>query len=328
MVAKSSISQAIATARFFARKPFPTGTIKIECCPLCKGTVIQRDYLGGNTKWAACASCKSFFSESFPTDEEIKKFYRDDYREFEVPGGQYPLPSHRRTHVIRAARQIALLLRVIKDHNTALDYGCALGWSVHCMRFIGLEAYGVELGASDREWAKKYLGLTIYENVEDVPIQSFSLIFMSHVLEHFINPIEVLSDLVENHLDPGGRVLIEVPNYFAPSAWSAFHAVIFNTQSLSHTLQEAGLKLELVRSKETDSMYPANLIWAVARKPHESDADEYTKVGNPFTTTHAAAGPYLHPTQCEGGCDIDSLDEGGESTDGPYNPASEDIEGS
>ena len=284
MVDKSSISQAVATARFFARKPFPLGSIKTEVCPICKSNRIIRDFLGGNTRWCACISCKSYFSEYFPTQEEADAYYEREYRANETPDGDYPLQSHRRTHVLRGARQIALVMNVIRAYKTALDFGCALGWTVHCLQFMGLDAYGVERGEVDRQWSKKHLGLTLYKEIEEVPIQAFDVIVMSHVLEHFINPIERLADFVENHLNPGGRVIIEVPSHNAPSAWSAFHAVIFNTESLSHTLQEAGLRVEIVRSKETDPRYPVNLMWAVGRKPHEDDEDIHTEIVSPFTT--------------------------------------------
>ena len=71
------------------------------------------------------------------------------------------------------------------------------------------------------------------------------------------------------HLNPGGRIIVEVPNFEAHSAWSAFHAVIFNAQSLANVAAEAGFEVEMVRSSETDSIYPPNLIWMVARKPVE-----------------------------------------------------------
>jgi SAM-dependent methyltransferase len=131
--------------------------------------------------------------------------------------------------------------------------------------------------------------LTLYERIEDVPIQTFDIITMSHVLEHFIDPITQLEKMYE-HLNPGGRIIVEVPNWRAPSAWSAFHAVIFNAQSLHNAALEAGFQVEVMRSMDTDAMYPPNLIWMVARKPHESDADEYTEVGDAFSTTHTGLG--------------------------------------
>ena len=196
------------------------------------------------------------------------------------------------------------------------------------MKFIGMDAYGVEMGEVDREWSKEHLGLTLYEKIEDVPIQKFGIITMSHVLEHFIDPIGVLTNLVENHLEDGGRMIIEVPNYMAPSAWSGFHAVIFNAQSLAHTLQEAGLRLELIRSRDTDPSYPHNLLWAVARKPHESDVDEYTEVGDAFRTAHSGAGPVLHSAPGEDRQDSKEVDVGDTPADGSCDTTPEDTEGS
>ena len=286
-VEQSSISLAKANARFFARKPFPTGPNEINQCPLCKGETFTDDFLGGGTHWRQCHTCSSGFKDNFPTEEEITKFYTEDYRDYEGAGhGDYPRPAHKRTHVIRGARQFALVTTVIKAHRVFLDIGCALGWSVHVADFLDLEAYGVEPARFDRQWAKEHLGLDLHASLEELPRRDFDLVNMSHMLEHVIDPVEYLTVLYNEYMAPGGRLIIEVPRAETPSAWSAFHAVVFNTESMQYTLQEAGFAVELVRSKDTDPQYPPNLIWCVGRKPHEGDADEYTEVRNPSITKH------------------------------------------
>ena len=161
-------------------------------------------------------------------------------------------------------------MNVINEHRVYLDIGCALAWSVHVSSFLGLEAYGVEPAKFDRGWAKEYLGLDIFENLEDLPRRDFDLINMSHVLEHIIDPIAYLTVLYDTYMAPDGRIMIEVPSVNTPSAWSSFHAVAFNTESLRFTLQEAGFKIELIRSKEIDPQYPDNLMWCIGRK-HEAE---------------------------------------------------------
>ena len=132
--------------------------------------------------------------------------------------------------------------------------------------FLELEAYGQEPADFDRGWAKEHLGLDIRKTLEDLPRRDFDMIIMSHVLEHIIDPIKCLTVLHDTYMAPRGRIIIEVPGGDSPSAWSAFHAVVFNTESLIFTLQEAGFAVELIRSKETDSSYPPNLMWAVGKK--------------------------------------------------------------
>jgi len=89
---------------------------------------------------------------------------------------------------------------------------------------------------------------------------------MSHVLEHFIDPIEELKKLYNTYMAPTARIIIEVPDQATPSAWSGFHAVLFTTKSLQYAMQQAGFTVEIIRSHETDSQYPHSLIWAVGRK--------------------------------------------------------------
>jgi len=209
--------------------------------------------------------CKTAFKMTFPTYEEQFDFYHTDYRMNET-GPDYPLYSHKRTQVIRTGRQLALVLGVLHQHKRFLDYGCALGWSVHTTGFLGMEAYGVEAGEVDRKFAMDAWGLKLYETLEELPVRDFDLVLMSHVLEHFIDPIAELKKLYNAYMAPTARIIIEVPNQATPSAWSGFHAVLFNTDSLVHALAQAGFKVEMVRSHDTDPQYPHNLMWAIGKK--------------------------------------------------------------
>ena len=157
----SSTSEAIAIAQVFAKKPFPRGSNEITACPICKGEEYDADFLGGDTNWAVCKNCGSGFKMFFPSDEEIFDFYKADYRLNET-GSDYPLGSHRRTQALRTGRQCALVLTVLKQHKRFLDYGCALGWSVHTAEFLGMESYGVEPGEKDRKFAMNECGLKLH----------------------------------------------------------------------------------------------------------------------------------------------------------------------
>ena len=261
-IERSQISLPQAAARSFARKNFPSGSIRVESCPLCGSPERHKDYVGGNTGWAQCKKCSLGYKMQFPTDEEVHNFYVNEYRSESNPGGDWPSRENRQTHVLRHGRQFHLIFQVIDEHKRYLDIGCALGWSVKAAEFIGMEAYGVEPGAKDREWSKEHLDLTIYESLEDLPVRSFDLINMSHVLEHVINPVEYLTELRNSYMADFARIVIEVPHFDAPSAWSAFHAVSFNPETLEQTLRRAGFEVAAVKAKEYDNS-PDNLMWAV-----------------------------------------------------------------
>lgn len=201
----------------------------------------------------------------FPSEEEIHEFYTEDYRMNET-GPDYPLGSHRRTQVVRSGRQFALIFKALKQHRRFLDYGCALGWNVHAAEFLGLEAYGVEPGKQDQKFAMDTWGMKLYNTLEELPVRDFDLVLMSHVLEHFIDPIAQLKKLSDEYMTKRARIIIEVPGILAPSAWSSFHAVLFNNDSLVYALDQAGFKVEIMRSNETDPQYPQNLMWAVGLK--------------------------------------------------------------
>lgn len=187
--------------------------------------------------------------------------YRDEGTN---PGGDYPSGANKRTHVIRAGRQFKLLHLQLVNHRIFLDIGCALGWSVHCADFMNLEAYGVEPSEIDREWTWNNLGFNTYEKLEDLPRRDFDLIFMSHVLEHIIDPVSYLRTLRKEYMPRNkARIMIEVPSQNAGSAWSSFHAVAFNIKSLQSALDQAGFQVE----KSIWTRDTPGLMWAVGLIP-------------------------------------------------------------
>lgn len=253
-----------ADARYFARKPFPTGSIEVEACPLCGSDQRVMDFLGGKTNWALCENCDSAYKAILPSEDEIKHFYNEDYRKFAHDNKPYPFFINFRTHVFRIPRQLVLIYDELKNVKSSLDIGCALGWMPKTLEFMGIDAYGVELHNTDREWAKENLQLTLYETLEDLPRRDFDLITMSHVLEHIADPIGYIRMLVdEGYLAKGGGFLVEVPGAAAPSAWSSFHAVLFNAASLQRTMEEAGLNWVKGTAKMDEKSGMPELLWGV-----------------------------------------------------------------
>jgi hypothetical protein len=261
-----STSQGVADARFFARKDFPTGSIIVDKCPICGFEDRDEDVLGGNTNWAICHFCFSGYNMTIPTNKEIADFYVHDYRASAEPK-PYPNRTTFKTHVYRTPRQLKYVHEDVKEMRAGLDIGCALGWTVKTMDFLGMEAYGVEYHNVDREWATKNLGVNICARLKDLPRRDFDLVNMSHVLEHIADPIGYLKMLQEeNYLARGGKLIIEVPGMSNFSSWTAYHLVVFNPESLVFTLLEAGLEVVESETYIPEGTKHSSLMWAVGRR--------------------------------------------------------------
>jgi len=101
-----------------------------------------------------------------------------------------------------------------------LDVGCGLGESLEFHRRRGSPAVGIEADANVRRVAEKF-GLDIRIGVfqsEMLRGERFDAITLNQVLEHTADPITVIRDLQE-HLAPGGRLILTVPNSFGWGAW-------------------------------------------------------------------------------------------------------------
>ena len=203
---------------------------------------------------------------TIPTEKAIADFYTNDYRASANPAA-YPDRVNFKTHVYRTPRQLRYVYDDVKEMSAGLDIGCAIGWTVKTMDFLGMEAYGVEYHNADRAWARDNLGVEIYPELKDLPRREFDLINMSHVLEHIADPIGYLKMLQEeNYLAKGGKLIIEVPGMSSPSAWTAYHLVLFNGESLTRTLLEAGLEFCEGEMYSTEGTKHPRLIWAVGKR--------------------------------------------------------------
>ncbi|MBI4858929.1 MAG: class I SAM-dependent methyltransferase [Candidatus Riflebacteria bacterium] len=86
-----------------------------------------------------------------------------------------------------------------------------------------------------------------------LPVASFKVVVMWHVLEHMPRPDLALAK-VAGLLDPGGVLLLEVPNVTSPIAWLLYrrrwlgfgtpdHLFAFSWSTLAPLVQRAGLEL-------------------------------------------------------------------------------------
>lgn len=99
-----------------------------------------------------------------------------------------------------------------------LDVGCGAGDNAALVEARGFrcEVFGITRSPAEAEIARRYLQHCWVFDVEDgVPEElgkhTFDVLMFSHVMEHLRNPSTVLARLTKL-LDPGGVVLIAVPN--------------------------------------------------------------------------------------------------------------------
>ena len=225
--------------------------VKRRPCPVCGEDkpdlfVKRPDGLGVHE----CANCHMLYLSDAPLKEDIDRIYRN-YCNWKTVG-----VSAIRTGWLRrefaACRNpfISLLDNTggIKGRSIC-EIGCSSGELLFLLRHRGALVTGVEIDVL----AAKYLrhrGIPVYPQIEMT--LKFDVVCLLQVLEHMLNPHEVLS-VVAKVLPHDGRVLISVPNAGEAAKlgapWVGFrvdleHLNYFNLQTLSRLLYQQGLFVE------------------------------------------------------------------------------------
>jgi len=103
------------------------------------------------------------------------------------------------------------------EQFTLFDIGFGYAQALLYFKGKGIEVSGLEPSPEGAEYARSK-GLDIYEaGIEDFSVtkeKRFDVVMMLNVLEHLRHPQEILKNIQKDLLNPGGILIIEVPNEF------------------------------------------------------------------------------------------------------------------
>ncbi len=191
-------------------------------CDLCDGSsfelVARLDRRGRPLDTVACTTCGLVAHAAIPSDEQLDRYYADEYRQ--DYHGEFA-PSDRR--VSRAWKNGRRLLRQLSPYvdrgDRVFEIGAGIGCNVKAFELAGFDAGGIEPGVGFQQYARKCL-LAHVDNARlfDLrPTAEHDLVLLIHVIEHFNSPRKALAHM-HSLLRPGGRLYVECPNLAAPFA--------------------------------------------------------------------------------------------------------------
>jgi 2-polyprenyl-3-methyl-5-hydroxy-6-metoxy-1,4-benzoquinol methylase len=229
-----------------------------QSCPYCGTT--QTSVLGHKyflVQLRKCQNCGLMFR--FPKDKpaESNLYYQLDYQQ---QGLTTNLPDNTElqrlldTSFKNTSKDLSQKINLVKSYiskGKALDYGCSWGYGVWQLNQAGYETIGFEISLPRTEFGRKYLGVDIIDRqaeLENLPDESFDLIFTNHVLEHLPDISQIFS-LFWRLLKAGGILTIIVPNCNACDTPSGFkqkqqiafgekHTIAFDSNFLSKAISE------------------------------------------------------------------------------------------
>lgn len=108
-------------------------------------------------------------------------------------------------------------LRFLKGAGSVLEIGCSTGFFSRHLREQGSRVVGVELDQQAAEKARLVCERVICGDIESTAVQQqvgerFDAVLLGDVIEHLIEPAELLASIRREWLVPGGRVVLSIPN--------------------------------------------------------------------------------------------------------------------
>lgn len=229
--------------------------------------------------YARCTSCGLVYQDPPPDPADISGFYHEGYAPHVGAAGSRKKDKWINRMAVRhyygtdASGRSALLRPVFRalsgfvmsgtrpprGRNRLLDVGCGAGGLLERYRDLGWDVRGIEMSAAACGTARER-GLQIHNGtVHDAPFEegAFDLVTLSHVIEHVLDPVDVLARC-GRFLAPGGLIVSWTPNArslgFAiyDSCWvhldAPRHLTLFDPDTIRQLGRRAGLRTARVRT--------------------------------------------------------------------------------
>jgi 2-polyprenyl-3-methyl-5-hydroxy-6-metoxy-1,4-benzoquinol methylase len=227
---------------------------RMRTCPFCAS---ERIFIKYNTSSVySCKSCKLWFRNPLPIEEELDLRYDKDYSDENIRRGT----THQAgTTILLAERYIKNLQRELRldfANIRALEFGAGLGSISMVLRNKGAEVIAVEKNESAQKFIRTK-GINVLGNIDTFPAELFDLLICTEVVEHLREPWLILNQLY-HLLKPGGFLYLSTLNREGLNAlitrgkWREIlkptHLYFFNAVSLKKILYSSGFT-EIKRCK-------------------------------------------------------------------------------
>jgi len=187
----------------------------LDNCPLCFGTsprrlptpghwIGERIFSRGDKVFGLqrCGNCSLVFVNPRPSQVLLDSFYDSD---------SYVCHSPESGN----SKTAQLLMDCVAHHGPYpgkrfLDFGCGGGFLLRAALDNNWDAVGYDVG--HRALAScSSRGLTVTNNLAELPSHGFDAVFLNHVFEHLADPKNVLAEC-RRLLNKDGKIFIVVPN--------------------------------------------------------------------------------------------------------------------
>jgi len=118
-------------------------------------------------------------------------------------------------NIIETDERYRSVYNLVANDSNVLDIGCASARFSKYLISKGCKVTGVELDTDAAEKAKGIINTVVCGSIEDSKtfdfLQKYDYILLLDVLEHLVDPASCLKR-IRNHLLPGAKVIVSLPN--------------------------------------------------------------------------------------------------------------------
>lgn len=213
-------------------------------------------FIPASSDFYRCTACGFVFMHPQPTRDDLPGLYPSTYHNFDAPSGAMSRMLLDRYY----AHHAAICRRYLPRDGAFLEIGSAGGDLLARLRDHGYRnVQGIELSRDGWEISRQK-GLEVFHGTveEFATDQRFDMLFMSHVIEHVLDPVATVGRMA-GLLKEGGVLYVETPNVAALDAriwrrhWGLIHyprhLYLFDRRTLGRLLAGGGLAVERVWSE-------------------------------------------------------------------------------
>jgi len=222
-------------------------------CPVCNGsayTVYEKFGSALQYRFVRCGHCALIYSSPRPRyDQDFIDSCYASYYQYSATVTVADLHKIKESSLHTFEKEMAQLLQFDKKRTAVLDIGSGMGTFLLAAKPHYRQLLGLDVSKQMAEFVRSEVGVpVVIEQFQDHrPALKYSLIHMSHVIEHVPNPNEWLQHAAAV-LDEGGILVINVPNKLSLS------------NQVKHWLYKLGLKKQFSNAWNDPTRTPDHLF--------------------------------------------------------------------
>ena len=207
-----------------------------------------------NSKVFLCKNCNILTQHPLPSESEITNYYDKDYQAY-TNSKNYLLKFLSKVYFKFYKKKIK-----VNKNSYILDFGCGTGEILNNLSKDGYKnLFAFDYVKHENLDSK----IEFFDNSAKLKNYKFDLIILNHVIEHVLNPNDLLQ-LLSSVLNKDGKVIGQTPNFndftlkIFKQTWGPlhqpYHINIFNKNSLKFFCNQNNLK-----AKCTQALMPTGI---------------------------------------------------------------------